>query len=71
MNSDVDSKMLAVYNIDPSKHLQLTEDEVRVMSSYKDEFRRIGKILLKALNKITQSNCLKRNTTYILINTFS
>ena len=46
MNSDVDSRMLAEYNIDPPKHLQLTEDEVRVMSSYKEEFRRIGKILL-------------------------
>ena len=46
MNSDVDLKMLAEYNIDPPKHLQLTEDEVRVMSSYKEEFRRIGKMLL-------------------------
>ena len=47
MDSNVDSRVLAVYNVDPPKHLQLKVDEVRVMESYREEFNRIGKYSLE------------------------
>ena len=46
VDCDVDSGELEIYKVDPPKCLELTADEIRIVTSYKQEFNRIGKNLL-------------------------